>query len=100
VSILKDKTSRLRTSPDDWHAIGEHHKVTAYRTNNEWLVEPFRQADLVDVSLGLVRCGLDRTLIRQAFVAFPSAGFHVRLLQLGGKRLLTHPWSPLPMLKL
>ena len=80
--------------------IGEHHKLTASRADPSWLVEPFRRADWADVSLGLCRFGLSRELLREIGARWPSAGFHRRLAQLGAKRLLTHPWSPLPMFRL
>lgn len=80
-------------------AIREHHKITAYRGAHR-LVEPFRRADWVDVTRGLRRFGLPRRLLREVFAAWPDAGFHKRLAQLGVMRLRTHPWSPLPMVRL
>src|SRR5262245_29777657 len=44
--------------------ILEHHKITHFRENPDWLVEPFRRADWVDVSMGLVTFGLARSQIR------------------------------------
>jgi hypothetical protein len=88
----------------DWTAeitemILEHHKITPYRGDPQWLVEPFRRADCVDVSRGLIPCGLSRKLLGQLYSTWPSAGFHKRLMQLSLKRLLTHPWNPLPMMR-
>lgn len=80
--------------------ILQHHKLRKYRAHSAWLVEPFRRADLVDVSQGLVRFGLSRQFLRELYTQWPSAGFHKRLLQLGASRLRTHPLSPLPMLRL
>lgn len=80
--------------------ILQHHKLRKYRVHDPWMVEPFRRADLVDVSQGIVRFGLPRELVRELYAQWPSAGFHLRLLQLGAKRLRTHPLSPLPMLRL
>lgn len=80
--------------------ILEHHKLSPYRLHPEWLVEPFRKADLVDVSMGLVRFGLARAYLREVFAAFPNAGFHKRLVQLASRRLMTHPWNPMPMMRL
>ncbi|HET8706145.1 MAG TPA: hypothetical protein VFM46_07585 [Pseudomonadales bacterium] len=77
--------------------IAEHHKLTPVK--NKPLVEAFRQADWVDVSLGVLQFGLSSTFINSVQAAFPNAGFHKRLLQLAGKRLLGHPLSPLPMVK-
>ena len=78
----------------------EHHKILRYRREPRSLVEPFRRADWVDVSRGLVTFGLSRTLLREIFAVWPSAGFHKRLVQLEFTRLRTHPWNPLPMMRL
>ena len=88
----------------DWSAeitamIREHHKIRSYRQEPSALVEALREADWVDVSLGLLRAGLPRDFLRELSAAFPNAGFHKRLVQLSLWRLLTRPWSPLPMLR-
>lgn len=80
--------------------ILEHHKISHFRETPTWLVEPFRRADWVDVSMGLVTFGLARAQIREIFSMWPSAGFHKRLVQLSLRRLRTNPWSPLPMMRL
>ena len=80
--------------------ILQHHKLSASTAQPGWLVEPFRKADLVDVSLGLVTFGLPSARVREVYAAFPDEGFHMRLVQFSLKRLLTRPWSPLPMLRL
>lgn len=80
--------------------ILEHHKLSPYRADSHGLVEPFRRADLVDVSRGLFTFGLSRRLLSEIFSTWPGAGFHMRLVQLSLKRLRTHPWSPLPMVRL
>jgi hypothetical protein len=87
-------------APEIETTIREHHKLTRYRPNPDWLVEPFRRADLIDVSRGLVTFGLPRALIKDAFAQWPSAGFHKRLVELSLRRLGSHPLSPLPMVKL
>lgn len=79
--------------------IREHHKLRIYSREPARLIESLRKADWVDVSLGLIRCGLPRQYLRELSAAFPNAGFHGRLVQLSLRRLLTHPWSPLPMLR-
>lgn len=79
--------------------IGQHHKVTAYRAEPAALVEAFRKADMVDVSVGLVRYGLPKSFVKDVLAAFPNAGFHKRLAQLFGRRLRTKPWSPMPMMR-
>ena len=78
----------------------EHHKLRPFRGDPEGLVEPFRRADWVDVTYGLVSFGLPRRLLREVFAVWPDAGFHKRLFELELTRLRTHPLSPLPMLRL
>jgi len=79
--------------------IVDHHKVTPSRANAQSLVESFRRADWIDVSRGLRRFGLSRTYIVAVATAWPSAGFHRRLVQLTIDRFWKHPLTPLPMLK-
>lgn len=85
--------------PEITAMIIEHHKITAWRGNPQWLVEPFRRADWIDATR-LRTFGLPRSLRREIFSNWPSAGFHKRLVQLEIARLRTHPWSPLPMVRL
>ncbi|WP_377706282.1 hypothetical protein ACFMKY_18175 [Pseudomonas protegens] len=77
-----------------------HHKITPTAAQPGSLVEGFRRADWIDVSLGMLSFGLSRQDRRRVFAAFPDAGFHLRLVQLSARRLLTRPWNPLPMLRL
>lgn len=86
--------------PEITAMILEHHKISAWRGNPHWLVEPFRRADWVDVTRGLRAFGLPRSLLREIFATWPNAGFHKRLVQLELRRLRTHPWNPLPMVRL
>ncbi|NTV02151.1 MAG: HD domain-containing protein [Chlorobiaceae bacterium] len=85
--------------PEITAMIDEHHKLTGYRKRPEWLVEPFRRADLVDLSLGVARFGLDGKFIREVRVRFPNNGFHRRLLELTWQRINSDPLDPLPMMK-
>jgi hypothetical protein len=80
--------------------IENHHKITPWRTHPDWLVEPFRQADWIDLSLGRLRFGLSGCSIADIRAAFPNAGFHRRPVSLTMKRLRTHPTDPLPMMRL
>lgn len=80
--------------------IGQHHKITRCEPGTPALVETFRRADWVDVTHGVISHGLPRTFLHEVFAAFPDAGFHKRLLQLSWRRLLSHPLSPLPMMRL
>ena len=85
--------------PEVSRMILEHHRMSRYRGEPDSLVEPFRQADWIDISRGLFSFGLPRKAIKQVFAAWPDAGFHKRLAQLSLRRLRTNPGSPLPMLK-
>ncbi|WP_027358658.1 HD domain-containing protein [Desulforegula conservatrix] len=98
---------------NDWIAeieemIEQHHKLTTYESksgfgsgpDNSWIVEEFRKADLVDVSLGMIKSGLPSSFVREVLSLYPNEGFHMRLLELTVQRLKTHPFSPLPMMKL
>jgi hypothetical protein len=62
-------------------------------------VEIFRRADAIDVSMGLRRFGLPIKAVRATMRAYPSRGFHLRLIKLTTKRTIEHPTSPLPMFK-
>jgi hypothetical protein len=78
--------------------IHEHHKLQAYRGPHAATVETYRQADWVDVSMGVVRFGLSRAHLRAVSAAFPDAGFHWRLAVLTARQFLRTPWRPLPMI--
>jgi hypothetical protein len=93
-------SGRSDWTPEITEMILQHHKVSRYRGNPQWLVEPFRRADWADVSMGLITFGLPRTLVREVLSMWPSKGFHKRLIQLELRRLRTDPWHPLPMVKL
>ena len=92
-------TGKAEWTPEITAMILEHHKISAWRGDPHWLVEPFRRADWIDVTR-LRTFGLPRRLLKEIFAAWPSAGFHKRLVQLELKHLRTHPWNPLPMVRL
>jgi hypothetical protein len=79
--------------------IEMHHKLGNYDDARYPLVELFRKGDLVDLSLGLIKCGLPSEYIRRVKGRFPNAGFHKRLLQLEVAWLPQHPFNPLPVVK-
>jgi hypothetical protein len=81
-------------------AILERHRISRYRGPHAWLVEPFRRADWMDVTGGLVASGLSRELFRAALARWPRAGFHRLLARLAWQHERRHPSDPLPMLKL
>ena len=90
----------LAWSDEVTRMIEFHHKLTRYRGAHEPLVESFRKADLIDVSLGALTAGLPRTFVNEVRSTFPNAGFHSRLRQVLGAWILRHPLRPLPMMKL
>lgn len=79
--------------------VVEHHKLRDAGNAGGALVEPFRRADWIDVSLGLLRFGLPADFIRDVRRTFPNAGFHNKLLRLTGRQLVTTPWRPMPMMR-
>lgn len=93
------ETGKSEWQPEVSRMINEHHRITRARGEPDSLAEPFRQADWIDVSHGVVAFGLPRKVLREIFAAWPDAGFHRRLVQLTLARLRTNPRSPLPMLK-
>jgi hypothetical protein len=94
------ETGRFESAPEITEMILQHHKLTRFRSGRCPLVEPFRRADLIDVSHGLVSFGLPRRFLREVFAQWPDAGFHARLVRLFLGRLRRYPWDPLPMVKL
>jgi hypothetical protein len=79
--------------------IALHHKLTRAPASVSSNVEPFRRADLVDLSLGLFRFGLPKGFVRTVREAFPNAGFHRVLVHTCFRWLLKHPTNPLPMVR-
>lgn len=79
--------------------IDEHHKITTTQYPQYPLVEIFRKADLVDFSLGIVRCGVSKQTIKYLKQQYPNAGFQERLIQLTFNHLPKSPLNPLPMMK-
>jgi hypothetical protein len=92
-------TGREEWSPEIELMIDMHHKLRRYRDDRCPLVEVFRKGDLVDVSLGAVRCGLAKDYVRSVRDRFPNAGFHRRLAQLAAGWFARHPLSAPPFLK-
>jgi len=79
--------------------IESHHKLTPYENRDLRSVEIFRQADLIDVTLGCIRFGLTKDQVRGVKRQFPNAEFHKRLAKLIFSRFTTHPFKPFPMVK-
>lgn len=94
----------LRIGKIEWipelHAmILAHHKISPYRGRADWLVEPFRKSDWIDVTVGLRSFGIRRTRLQELRRRWPDAGFHRGLVRQELKRIATHPWNPLPMFR-
>lgn len=79
--------------------ISQHHKLRKYQDEYNPLTEVFRQGDLIDFSLGIVKCGLPNDYVKSVKKKFPNAGFHKGLVKLAGKWFCKHPLNPLPILK-
>lgn len=100
VVLAKDYLEKNRLEewiPEIELMIDMHHKLGKYRENS--LVENFRKGDLVDFSLGFVKCGLPKTYIKSVKKQFPNAGFHKGLAKLAGRWICRHPLNPIPVLK-
>jgi hypothetical protein len=81
-------------------AIENHHRLRPVREGNEpAVIEAFRRADLADVSLGVLRGGLDAGFVREVVAAFPFAGFHGVLAKVAAGWIVRHPLRPLPMMR-
>lgn len=104
-SIARASDYLLANQKTDWMEeiilmIDMHHKWTPYRGLHADLVEVFRKADWIDVSLGTRTFGLDGKTIRAQHKTYPNLGFHSFLLRSTLKQLLKHPFrNPLPMFK-
>lgn len=94
-----EQRSLERWAPEIELMIEMHHKIRRFRDDRFPLVEVFRKADWIDVSLGLLRFGLPGSFVADVRRRFPNAGFHRRLVQLARRRLAAHPLDPLPILR-
>jgi hypothetical protein len=83
-----------------WEMIGWHHKLTPYRAHPSWLVEPFRKADWIDITGGMLRFRLPDVFVAEVMDVFPVTGFHRMLAKLALNRVKTRPFNPLPMMRL
>jgi hypothetical protein len=101
-SVLLAKNYLQKNNLEHWAAeiellIDTHHKLGKYTKNT--LVETFRKGDLVDFSLGFIKCGLPKSYVKSVIAEFPNAGFHKALVKLAGGWIWKHPLNPLPVLK-
>jgi hypothetical protein len=77
--------------------VTEHHRLRPLRDAR--LTETFRQADLIDVSHGLLRQGIARPAVRAAVEQLPYNGFHAFLARGLTGYVVRHPLRPLPMMR-
>jgi hypothetical protein len=77
--------------------IDEHHKLRKFRASESPLVEVFRKGDLVDFSLGILRCGLSKEQVKAVKSRFPNAGFHKMVARQELGWIVRHPWRPVPV---
>ena len=78
--------------------VTEHHRLRPVK--HDRLTETFRRADLIDVSHGVLRQGVERSAVRAAVKALPYNGFHAFLAKGLSGYALRHPLRPLPMMRL
>jgi hypothetical protein len=79
--------------------IDMHHKLRPFRRSRSPLVEVFRRADLADLSYGMLRGGVPRSVIEDNRQRHPDAGFHRRVLNESASWVVQHPTRPLPVAK-
>lgn len=77
-----------------------HHKVKQYKGPYHYVVNTFRKADWIDVSLGIISFGISRKTIRLHRNLLPNKGFHFMLLKKLVINLFKHPLNPLPMFRI
>jgi hypothetical protein len=78
--------------------IAEHHRLRPVKEDR--VTETFRQADLIDVSHGVLRHGVQRSAVRAAVEALPYNGFHAFLAKGLSGYAVRHPMRPLPMMRI
>ena len=79
--------------------IDNHHKISSYKQAHAKTVETFRQADWIDVSLGILTFQADKQSIKINKVKFRTLGFHRFLIKAATKNFIKHPSNPLPMFR-
>jgi hypothetical protein len=90
-SVELARAHLVRSGRSEWTSeisamVLAHHKLSRYRGDSEGLAEPFRRADRVDVTRGLVRFGLSRPA-GQVFSAWPTAVWHFDLPRCDSRKL-------------
>jgi hypothetical protein len=99
VRIYLNETGRQDWIDEIVLMIKWHHKITAYYGLHEKITGNLRKADWIDVSLGLLSFGINKSVIKVNRKKVPNLGFHVFLLKQIMKNFVAHPLNPLPMFK-
>ena len=95
-----ERTGRGAWSDELAVIVAEHHHARTYRGRYAALAEPFRRADLVDLSQGLVRAGIPRDHVRAVRGAFDVGTFFTRAVPRAAVRnLLRRPFDPVPHMR-
>ena len=79
--------------------IDMHHKRTPYFGAFADNIEAFRKADLIDLTKGLTRFDLSKTVLLKNYEEFPVGRFRKIIVSKFLKNLLKNPLRPLPMFK-
>ena len=80
--------------------VEKHHSLSRYRGEYAALVEPFRQADLVDISLSLFRFGLPAQLVKELRTTLPLGAFYTSTIPRAMiKWVIRHPFQKPPILR-
>ncbi len=91
------QTGREAWSEELAVVVAEHHRFTPYRGVHARLAEPFRRADLADLSQGLIRSGVSRDYLKAVRKTFDVGTFFTRTVPRATLRnLVHHPLDPLP----
>ena len=80
--------------------IDMHHLIYQYKGPYARIAEVFRQADLIDFSLGLIKNGVKRSFITAVKNEIPNAGFHKTLMRFTLVQLGRNPLNPFPMMRI
>jgi hypothetical protein len=79
--------------------IDMHHRIRPFDGAFAALVEPFRRADWIEVTMGTLAFGVPRRVLAELRQAFPLAGFYGTVAKAIGRWVVSHPHRPLPMMR-
>jgi hypothetical protein len=78
--------------------IENHHRLNRFGDNSA--VESFRKADMIDLSRGLIRFGINKEYMKQLYKSLPSRGFHLFIFREVIGHSVRNPFNPFPMLRI